>query len=300
MRDHQHIPALRDQGLQSGGQDLGEVVARVNGADPGQGEDLKCHRLSIARASVAALARSAIRVSSATTLTPSMSPCIVAVRDVDHQRVDQALVGGDHGIRPGSKTQIGHHDIGRPFQGPTADQWADRDHMRVPPHGLPDRLDCEDRPDRKRGIGGPDHQEVGAVDRLDDAGGGRGVRITVESELLHMVAVTAIHEILPKGESSPVRCRDHRANRVIGGRQHRRANREACADGVGHLGQGVTLGQAVAAIDLESQVEIAELKSVLDTESGQFGVGNEGVIGPPPSMWAFDSGQRVDHRVEVG
>ena len=151
----------------------------------------------------------------------------------------------------------------------------------MPPHGLPYRLDCEDRPDRQWGIGRPDHQQVGAVDRLDDAGGGIGVRIAFEIELLHVVAVTAIDEILTEGESAPVRRRDHCPNRVIGGRQHRGSNRQACADGVGHLGQGVTLGQAVAAIDLESQVEIAKLKSVLDTESGQFGVGNEGVIGPP-------------------
>ena len=115
-----------------------------------------------------------------------------------------------------------------------------------------------------------------------------------------MVLVASIDEVLPKGESAPIGRGDHGADRVVGGGQDCGPNPEAGPDRVGYFGQRVTFGHSMGAIDLEREVEIAELKGVVDTEAGQLCVGDEGVFCPTPPMRPLDAGKGVDHGVEVG
>ncbi len=202
------------------------------------------------------------------------------------------------GVR--GQSQRFEHVGGRPLERPSSDQRADRHHLLVGerfayPGNRQDRLDGENR------IGRGDHDRIGRVDRFEDAGTGTCFAGTVELDGGDAILMLSPHEIRLEVEPGAGRLDlNLGADPVVGRWNDSERDVEGGGLDPGDLAQGRPCRETFGSEEIEGEVHVPESEAGVDSEPFQLFHHPPGVVRSTPSMGAFDAGQAVDDRVDVG
>ena len=204
-------------------------------------------------------------------------------------------------MRGGVHAQAPEHLHGRPFDGLAADQRGDGDaeggalgEGRLHPREREDRPDADDRIARRHDEqpGGPHGVErlrrrAGAIEALELDGGDR-------------IARTPEDEVLLKRQPARGRA-DDRGHPVVAHREDHRDDSERLAQAVGDLGEPSAFAQPDRARDVRRQVAVAQPEPRRDAVPVQHLQGGPRIpFDPPAPLAARQTGERVQHRVDVG
>ncbi len=230
---------------------------------------------------------------------PGEFDAIVGVAGVDDQVRKEALVGRNDACIPRWEAEAVQDTVGGPLECLAPEQWAHRNHPSMVGDGVGNAGDGEDRPDRERGVGGPDHDDVGVVEGVEDPGCRPRRLSSDEAHLVDRIGVSPVHEVLLEGEPAVVGA-ELGPEAVVGGGHHGHREPVGSAQPSGHLRERDALAEPTGPSQVGGEVTIPERETSVAAEALEGLHHGGGVPVDAPSRLPLDPGEGVGDGVEVG